>query len=235
MAGDSTGLTAGRIWQDTLGALRPGFWTLFAVAAPFTLLVDMVLTLFGPEAPKKLADMTPGVSLVLFIIPALIGAIAQLAVAHLVARPDAAPRVALAAAFAAMPAYILALMISAIPTGFAFLLLIVPGLYLVARLFLVVPVAVLEPGPPMAILRRSWDMTAPHAWTILWFLLLALLFLLGAAVLSTGVSSAFGSVLTLLGAKSVGNFVAALLPAVVSAVFSMASAAASTVVYLRLR
>ncbi len=235
MAANSTGLTAGAIWQDTLAALRPAFWTLFAVAAPFTLLVDMVLSLFGPEAPRKLADITPGVALVLFVIPGLVGAIAQLAVAHMVARPDAPPRVALAAALAAMPTYVLTLLITAIPTGLAFLLLIVPGLYLVARLFLLLPVAVLEPGSATAILRRSWDMTAPHAWTLLWFLLLAALFLLGAAVLATGVASAMASVLTLLGAKSVGNFAAALLPAVISAVFSMASATASTVVYLRLR
>jgi hypothetical protein len=232
---DSTRLNASAIWQDMLTALRPGLWTMFAVAAPFTLLVDMVLSVFGPEPPRTMREMTGSTALLLFAIPALIGAIAQLAVVHLVARPDAPPRQALAAAFAAAPVYIVALLITAIPTGFGFLLLVVPGLYIVARLFTVLPVAILEPGPPMAIIRRSWNLTAPHGWRILWFLVLALLFLFGATMLVTGVSAALASVLTLMGAKGVGVFVAALLPAVLSTVLSIASATASTVVYLRLR
>jgi hypothetical protein len=228
-------LKTGEIWQATLTVLKPQFWTLFAIAAPFTLLVDMTVSLFGPEQPRTMAEFTPRVAVLLVLIPGLIGAIAQLAVAHIVARPESPPRVALAAAFMALPAYLGAVLLSAVPTGLAFLLLILPGLYVAARLFLIVPVAVLERSNPLAIIRRSWAMTGPEAWIILLFLLLAVLFLLGSSVLASGIGAALASVLTVLGLKSVGAFVAALVTATVTTIFSIASAAAATVIYLKLR
>lgn len=224
----------GDIWQGMLAVLRPQFWTLFAVAAPFTLLVEMAVALFGPAQPKSFAEFTLQAAIVLVLIPGLIGAIAQLAVAHIVARPYASPRLALAAAAAALPAYVAAVAIAAIPTGIGFLLLIVPGLYITARLFLVVPVAVLDRVGAIDVVRRSWNLTENHAWTILLFLLLAILFLLGISVLASGIGAALASVLTIIGLKSVGTFAAALVPAIASTAFSIASATAATIMYLRL-
>ena len=228
-------LTTATIWAAMLGALRVDFWTLFAVAAPFTLLVDMALDQFGPARPTSFEGFTPQVTLVLVLLPALIGAISQLAVAHIVAHPAAGARPALAAAFKAWPLFIGALLLSAIPTGLGFLLLVVPGLYIAARLYLIVPIAILETTGPTATLRRSWDMTADVAWTILGFFVLTILFLFGASLLASGVAAALGSVLTLIGMKAVGTFVAALVPAFLATVFSIASATASTVIYLKLR
>ena len=107
----ASGLTAGAIWTAMLERLRVDFWTMFALAAPFTLLVDMVLVQFGPPPPKTVAEFTPQVGLVLVFIPALIGAVAQLAVAHLVVRPEAGPRAALKTAFGVWPVFLAALML----------------------------------------------------------------------------------------------------------------------------
>lgn len=227
-------LTAGSIWKDTLAVLRADGWTLFAVAAPFTLLVDMVLAQFGPPPPRTVAAMTPQLALVLVLLPALIGGVAQLAVAHLVARPGGGPRGALAAAFGAWPMLVAALLLSALPTGLGFLLLVVPGLYVAARLYLSVPIAAIERRGPLAILRRSWVLTSDHAWTISWFFVLTILFLLGASLIAGGVAAALGSVLTLVGAKPVGVFAAALVNAAVATLYSIGSAVASTTIYLRL-
>ena len=235
MTPDKTGLTAAGIWTATLAILRADFWTLFALAAPFTLLIDMALSQFGPPQPKTVAELTPQVGLILVFIPALIGAVAQLAVAHLAARPEAGARAALVAAFALWPVYLAALLLSAIITGLGFLLLIVPGLYVAARLYLVLPIAVVERLGPTAILQRSWALTADSAWTILWFFLLTILFLLGASMLAGGVAAALGSVLTLIGLKAVGVFVASLVTASLAAVFSIATSVAATVIYLKLR
>ncbi|MBC7519498.1 MAG: hypothetical protein H7268_00150 [Sandarakinorhabdus sp.] len=235
MFGDKSELTAAGIWTAMLAELRANLWTLFAIAAPFTLLVDMVLAQFGPPQPKTMAEVTPQVALMLILVPALFGALAQLAVAHMTARPECSPRTALAAALAAWPMLVAAMLLSALPTGLGFLLLIVPGLYIAARLYLVAPIAVVERLTPVAILRRSWAMTADSAWTILWFFVLTILFLLGASLLAGGVAAALASVLTLAGLKSVGVFVAALVSALLATLFSIASAVASTVIYLKLR
>ncbi|MEY2884444.1 MAG: hypothetical protein RL490_2168 [Pseudomonadota bacterium] len=208
---------------------------LFAVAAPFTLLVDMIVQLYGPEQPRTMAGFTPAIALQLLVIPGLIGAIAQLAVAQLVAGPGVTARQALGTAFAVLPAYLSAVLISAFPTGIGFALLLVPGLYLLARLFVIVPVATVERLGPIAMLRRSWDLTTGHGGTLMLFLVLAILFILGASLLTGGVGAALGSLLTLLGLKAVGGFVAALVTAAISTLFSVASATAAAVVYLRLR
>jgi hypothetical protein len=228
-------LRTGEIWQATLTVLRPSWWTLFAIAAPFTLFVDMVVTLYGPKPPTTMAEFAPRVVVLLIVVPGVIGAIAQLAVAHIIARPGETPRVALAAALAALPAYVGAVVLAAVPTGLGLLLLVVPGLYIAARLFLVVPIAVVERGGAVAILRRSWAMTRDVAWTLLLFIVLAVLFVVGLSVLASGVGAALASVLTVMGLQPVGAFVAALVTAVLATVASIAGAAASTVIYLKLR
>jgi hypothetical protein len=214
--------------------LRADFWTLFAVAAPFTLLVDMVTAMFGPAPPKTIEELTPKVVLLLIVLPGLIGALAQLAVAHLVLRPEAGARGALVAASNAWPLLVVALLISALPTTLGLLLLIVPGLYITGRLYLMVPVAVIERLAPMALLRRSWTLTADLGWTILWFLALAILFLLGVGLLVSGVAAALQSVLTLIGLKAVAGFAGSLINATLASVFSIAGAVAASVIYRKL-
>lgn len=214
--------------------LRADFWTLFALAAPFTLLFDMLMAMFGPAPPKTKEELTVRLVLLLFVLPGLVGAVAQLAVAHLVARPQGGARAALAAAGAAWPLLVGALLLSVVPTTLGFLLLILPGLYITARLYVMVPVAVVERLRPLALLQRSWALTADHGWTILWFLVLAILFLFGAALLVGGVAAALQSVLTLVGLKPVAGFVGSLINATLASVFSIAGAVASTVIYRRL-
>lgn len=228
-------LATGDIWQATIASLRPRLGELIAVAAPFTLFVDMVVTMFGPAPPTTVAGLTPRTLLILAIIPGLIGGIAQLAVARLVAQPDEAPRLALGAALAAMPFYVGAVLLAALPTGLGFLLFILPGLYLTARLFLVVPIAAIERPGIFPTIERSWKMTAGQGWPILLFLVLMVLFLLGLSVLASGVGAALGSVLTVIGLKAVGGFVAALVAATVAMLASIGTAAAATVIYLKLR
>ncbi len=226
-------MKTGEIWRSMVDVLRADGWTFFALAAPFTVLVDVGLALFGPEPPTKIAEFTPKIVFILVLIPGLIGAIAQLAVAKLVAEPGSTPRAALATALAVLPVYLVAVFLSAVPTGIG-LLLIVPGLYLLARLFLIVPVAVVERLGPLAILQRSWALTAGHGGAIMLFLVLAVLFIFGAGVLISGIGAALGSLLTVAGLKPVGLFVAALLSALASCGFSIASATAGGVVYLKL-
>ena len=223
------------IWQGMADLVRGRLGLFFAVAAPFTLLVDMTLRIFGPTPPATTADFTSRTMLWLVVIPALIGSLAQLSIAHLILRPEAPPRAALAAAVAVWPGYLAALMFSAIPTGLGFLLLVLPGIYITGRLFLIVPLAIAAPRmDPVGLLRTSWAMTGPHGWTLLGFFLLALIGLFGLSLIASGVGGALGSVFTLLGLPEVGRFVAGLIPAVASAFVAIGSAGISSYLYKRL-
>ena len=229
-----------------VAALRPSVWMLITVAAPFTLLVDMAMSLFGPEPPRSLAAMTPQLVILLIVIPGLIGAIAQLTVARLLTAPEVTPRAALVTTFDVYPAYLAALLLSAapiavaalvlslLPTGFG-LLLAVPAFYLAARLFLIMPIAVSERLGPVAILKRSWQLTNGRGATIIGFLVLGMLVALGVALLAGGVGAAFGSVFKIIGLGAIGIFVSTLIKALVSTLLSVASAAAAAVIYLKLR
>jgi hypothetical protein len=226
-------LTASGIWNATVAAVRPDFAVLFALAAPFTLLVSMAVQMFGPPPPTTFEEFTPKVAVVLLLIPSVIGAIGQLALTWLIATPGGTPRRALAVALRTLPAYLLAVLLITPATSLGLLLLVVPGLYLFARMFLVGPIMVVESLRPVPALRRSWALTAPVGWTILLFMVLALLFVFGASVLASGVGAALGLLFTALGLKSVGGFVAALVAATISTVFTIGSAAAGVVIYQR--
>ena len=233
-ASPAASMTASALWQGIIAALRPDFAMLFAVIAPFTLLVAMIVDLFGPELPTKFADFTPRVALLTLLIPSVIGAFGQLALTFLLATPGATPRQALARAGTALLPYLAAVLIITPATTLGLVLLVIPGLYLFARMLLVGPVIMIEGLGPVAALRRSWTMTAAHGGAILWFLVLAILFVLGASVMASGIGAALGVVMTAVGLKTVGGFAAALVGAVISTLFTMGNAAAGVVIYRRL-
>jgi hypothetical protein len=227
-------LTAGAIWRDMLAALRPDFGTLFAVTAPFTLLVGMALTLFGPPVPETLEQLTPKNLLILGLLPNIVGAIGQLAVVRLLLRPGETAGRALGTALVALPAWAAAALVTALPVGIGFVLLILPGIYLLARLFLVAPVLVIERTGAFTAISRSWALTADSAWQLVLLFVLGLLFILGASLLAGGLGGAIGSVLLLAGSKGAADFAAALVPALLSTLVAMGSAAAAAVAYRRL-
>lgn len=228
-------LRVGEIWQGMTDPLRGRLSLFFAVAAPFTLLVDMALRIFGPPPPTSTDQVTGSTLLWLVVLPALIGSVAQLAVAHLILRPDQPPRTALAAAFAAWPLYIGALLLSALPTGVAVLAFVLPAIYVTGRLFLLIPLALSSKGrTPLDLLKESWSRTAPAAWPIFGFMLLAILAIFGLSLIAGGVGGALGAVFTLFGLAVVGKFAAGLVPAVAATFVAIGSAAFASYLHKRL-
>jgi hypothetical protein len=78
-----------------------------------------------------------------------------------------------------LPALISAGVLAAIGIGIGLLLLIVPGLYLLVRWALVVPVIVLEGRSAGESFTRSWELVRGHGWSVLGVILLTLV---GAAI-----------------------------------------------------
>jgi hypothetical protein len=224
-------LSLNRLWEATLAGVRADFWTLFAIAAPFVLLVQVALALLGPEPPKDLAGFTPKVLVLLFILPSFIGTIGQLAVIDLIARPQRLPRQALGAALAMAPAYLLASLLGSMFAGFGLVLLIIPGLYILARLYVTAPVAMLEGLGPLPMLQRSWALTEGHGGTIFLFMLTTTLGYLGLSFLAAAIGSAIGSVLTLLNLAGIAHFTAALVPSLVGNAIAVVAGSAAVAVY----
>lgn len=230
----SADLRSASLWNAATGLLGAQFSTLFAVAAPFTLLVSVLVALYGPAPPTDFKDYTPATIIWLLLLPGLVSAIAQLAVCRLVVRPDQPPRLALGAALAIFPAYVVALLLSSLVSGLGFLALVLPGLYLTARLLPLAAVAAVEGGSPGAMLRRCWAITTGQVWPLAWLMLLALLFVFGTAALAGIAVVAIKGTLKLIGFGAVVPFAEALINGGVGTVLAIAFATATAIIYQRL-
>lgn len=75
--------------------------------------------------------------------------------------------------------------------GLGLLAIMAVAMFLAIRLFLIGAVASAEPGGSLAIIRRSWDLTAGNWWRLFGFVLI---FAIGAMILLMAVSSGLGLV-----------------------------------------
>lgn len=103
-----------------------------------------------------------------------------------------------------------------IAVGLLFMAIII---FFGVRLLMSSPVASAEDVGPVAILQRSWRLTADHWWPLFGFLLI---FLIGAIVLLMAVGSAVGSVIVLLMGPVQPMSAAALVIALIQSLFSAA-------------
>jgi len=206
---------------------------MFFVAAPFILLVGVAVDLYGPPLPPaNLTQITPQQLLWRLALPNLLAALAQLAISHMVLFPGDPPRRALAAAAAMFPIYIAAQLLSALPVGLGFVALVVPGLYLFARLIFVSgAVAMVERGTPISILRRSWAVTEGQGLPLCLLLVVGLFSVIGIAILAEGAGAALDVVARLVGLEGAARFVHALLVAIGSCFVAVGTAVAGAVAY----
>lgn len=205
---------------------------MFFVAAPFTLLIGVAVELLGPPAPTEFANLSSAQILWRLAVPSLLAALAQLAISHMVLYPEQPPRTALQSAAALFPTYVGAQLLVSPLIGIGVLVLLVPGLYLFARLlFISGAVAAAEHGTPVSILKRSWAVTEGHGLPLCLFLVLGVFSMIGISILAAGAGAALDVVARLAGMPGVGHFLQALLQGIGSCIVTVGIAAASAVTY----
>jgi hypothetical protein len=208
---------------------------LFFLAAPFTLLVSVAVGLFGPPPPSEAFVFTGPQLLWLVAVPGLSAALAQLVVNAIVLRPQVAPRLALAAAFAAWPILMLYQAMLALPLALAFVMLVVPSIWLFGRLLFVAgPVVICETSHPSMVLQRSWDLTRGHDLQLSVFVVIGVFAVLGIGLLADIAGSAAQVVAKLAGLESFGRFLRVLLPGIGATFTTMGAGVASAIAYRQL-
>lgn len=228
-------LSAAALWDTMSTVVRADLPRLFFLVAPFALLPAVAVELFGPPAPTSLDAISNQQLLWRLAVPSLIAAFGQLAATYLVLRGNATPREALAAALAAFPAYALAQVSGSLPVGLGLLLLLVPGLWLFARLlFLSGAVVLAEGGTPFALLRRSWVLSEGQGLQLTLFLVLGLFGVIGIGILAEGAGAALDVVARTGGLASVGRFLHALVPAIGNCLLTIGVGGASAAAYRQL-
>jgi hypothetical protein len=193
-------LDLSRTWADATAMIRTNMDIMFGIAGMFILLPRILTGWLLPEPVAKhakptLADLLaanseymaahwPSMALSAIVVAA--GSLALLALLIHRSHPTVAD--ALRIALAALPGYILANLLQSAIVVAGLFALVLPGLYLIARLICIAPVAAAEPTRnPVTIMMRSFAMTRGNGWRIL--LLLAII--LGVALV---VTSAVGAV-----------------------------------------
>ena len=215
-------LSISRAWDETKARIAADGRLMMVVALA---LVALPLLVTGVISPQEAGAEPTITNVILGLVAALIGIVGQLALIRLAIGPAVTVGEAIAHGARRMPIYfvaivlmILFLLLAAIPLVLilaasgvplddgeaaasspvailAVLLYIALVIFVAVRIVLSSPVASAERAGPIAILRRSWDLTSGHFWRLLGFLLL---FFVGALILISAVNAAVGLVAALI-------------------------------------
>ena len=256
-------LSINEAWNETAAFVKREAGLLFPIAFLLVALPGAVVRLFAPQAaPGQLPE--PGLWLPFMALSGIVAMIGTIALSYLALRPGASVGealgvgarrfifllgatllVALAALIVAVPVVVIAGAIAfstgastAGSSGIAVLLLVVLGLGAIAlwvRLMLMTPVAAVEAGGPIAIIRRSWDLTRGYFWRLLGFVLLVVV---AALVVTAVISALAGIVVVLIAGRpdplTLSAILLGLVGALVQALFSMIFATLIARIYTQL-
>ncbi|MCG2842521.1 glycerophosphoryl diester phosphodiesterase membrane domain-containing protein [Sandaracinobacter sp. RS1-74] len=203
-------LSFGPLWADTLDLVRRHGEILWPLAAAFLFLPQILIAVVTPEqGPNARPDMGPDMALAMLMLAAgLAGLLAtlvgQVSVAFLAVHDGTAGltlgQVIARSARLLLPAMAVVLM-QGIAIFVGLLLLIVPGLWLLARFSVALPTVSVGPHDPLEALKESWRLTEGYALKILGALLILTLgmFILYFGILAIGV--AVGAIGTIAGGQ----------------------------------
>jgi hypothetical protein len=239
------GLSISKAWEESKAILAHDGRLIASVALA---LVALPTAVSGLIDPKGMTGSGPVWTDVVVLVASLLALAGQLALIRLALGPSTTVGAAIAHGLRRVPVYLLsailiviALMILAVPfavamslsgipldagpipmtpTAVVLLILFFAVVFFVAvRMLMTAPVASAEHAGPIAIIRRSWALTAGHWWHLLGFLLV---FFIGAIVTLLAIGAAAGVVAQLLLGSVEAMSPAALLVALVGAVANSA-------------
>lgn len=220
------------VWDDTARLLREHGRLLAAIAGVFLFFPALLVAIFFP--PPEMAD--PALALQLFwayyldtlpwfLLQAVVAMVGSAAMLRLIFARGVNVGGALRFGATLLPFYFLLTLATGLIVGIGFLLLIVPGLYLIGRLAPATVIMVAENRRnPTAAISRAFALTEGKGWAV--FGLVFVVGLIGSIVL--GVASMIASIAFLLTA---GQELARLLGSIVEAAFSALFATVMLMLY----
>jgi len=230
-----------RVWDDAraMGAANKDL--LAAISGMFVLLPSVVggMLMKTPEAPPKDLPQEQMLRLALQVYTdnwaVLLGlslavSFALLAMLVLLLRPERLTvGESLKAALLLIPGYFVANMVQGIAFGIGFILFVLPGLYIIARLCLIAPVAAAEQrSNPIEQLQRSWTLTSGNGWRIM--LMLVVLYVT-AEIISLVATTLVGLVGELVLSKDLATLVVSIVSGLVTAGLTAFLALLSAAIY----
>jgi hypothetical protein len=220
-------LSYNAVWEDTVGLLRRHAPLLAAIAGVFLFLPALLFAVFMPP-PVAPQGVTPerAVQMSLdfyraawpwFRLEGLFSIVGTLAMLRLVFARDTVGG-ALVHGLMLTPFYVLMSILCGFMIGFGFILLIVPGLYLLGRLAPIPAVLIAENRRnPFDAIGRTFALTRGHGWAILGIVLVVAI----VAGIAVGVANIlFGLIFVLAAGQELGRMLAAVVGSALNAAFT---------------
>jgi len=232
----------GAAWDDTVALLKSHTTLTGTIAAVFLFLPSLAVAWFGPTPVEPPAGATLNQIIATLqenfwqmlpyqVVVALFAIVGTLAIQRLwLSRAATSVGEALSFALRLLPTLIVLQILVGLILGLGFLLLIIPGLYLVGRLALISPI-IADRGVynPLDAIAQSWAMTRGNGWAIFFFLFLVTVVLVIVLMIITGVVG----VITGAG-PGIGHIVSGFFESAVGVVATMVTIAISAAAYRQL-
>ena len=192
--------TQNEVWADTLRLTRAHWPALIAIAGAFNFLPTLRVNHFFPmEEPPVSADVQVYVQFILdyyrenalpVVLQSFVVMTGSAAMLRLVFARGGTVGSALLFAMALLPVYSILIVLMNLAVGAGFILLIVPGFYLLGRLLPASPAMVAEERRnPIDALKRGWSLSEGHGWLVV---SLYLLVAISAGILMLAISLVTG-------------------------------------------
>jgi uncharacterized membrane protein len=197
------------VWADTMVLLRAHAQLILPIAAVFILLPALAASYLLPRPqPKDIAELGPAMveyarsNWHWLLLQALVRMAGTIAILKLIFSRGITVGGAIAAAAALLPFYFLSSLGAGFLVGLGFILLIVPGLYLYARMAPLGPVIVAEGRRnPIEAITRTFELTKGLGWALLGLMILVAV---ASIIVRWVITIIFGILLVLLAGQDVG-------------------------------
>lgn len=215
------------VWEDTVKLTRRHLPLLVAIAGVFIFLPALLLAVFVPPpnfegvAPNRIFEVMGAyyrAAAPWYVLGGVFSMLGGAAMLRLVFARDSTVGAALTFALLLLPFYFLLQLFGGLMIGFGFLLLIVPGLYLIGRLSPATALMVAENRRnPFDAIGRSFAITKGHGWAV--FGIVFIVAIVG--VITTGVAnSLFGIIFHLAAPHDLAKLLTAIISCALNAVFA---------------
>lgn len=234
-------LSYSAVWKDTVELLQANAAAVVALAGVFiflpALLMAYLLPYPEPADPKLIFTLWAeylNANWHWFIITSIVGMVGAIAIFLLFLDPKRSTvGGTIATAVTILPFYFLASLVSGFMVGIGFILLIVPGLYLLGRLCAVTPVVVAEgQRNPIAAVSRSFELTQGNGWALFGLIILVAL---TASIIAGVVSTMLGIIFLLVAGQDVGTLLTKIVQTLGNAATVTLMYALTAAIYRQLR
>lgn len=215
------------VWDDTIALMRRNAPLLAAIAGVFLFLPALLFAVYlKPDEPQT-QDVNRLIELLFewyraaapwILLQGVVAMVGGMAMLRLVFAEGTTVGAALVFALVLLPFYFLMMLISGLIIFAGFILLIIPGLYLYARIAPAGAVMIAENRRgPIDVIGRTFALTKGQGWRILGLLLIIVI----VGGISIGVAEMlFGAIFYLIAGRELGELLVAVVSSALSAGFS---------------